>query len=827
MKKVQLFLSLLFFTHCLFSQTNGWYQYSQPKKIYDMKYDSVGNLHCGTDMGYVKLDNTLKVVDFKNLTSQTFPVGKLEQIAINSSNNNLLYAITDRKNILEINLTTNEIKYPLFNETLEDFTNNNFDHTKIYWAKNGTLYIFGGSKKFYQTLENGVLSAKKDIDFIPTSIIENKDGTKVYFASATKGLWVLDFANDSWVNYTKDNSGLNNNGLTDLGLDANDVLYITSYGGLCSLNNGVFTKYEKLQPNSTLNYPCFQVDIHPNNNEVVVRTSTNNSASHQGFTRIELANNTWSIFKQDDTNCVNKNTMDHSIYNADGSKILAIESFQGFNLAKNMVFDYKNNTCSEIDFNYLDAENINSYSNFNTRPGKASGTIDVGFTNNKGFNILNVHIAPHQQQFANLTLPIPNPVSTFQYDVLTHKDKFLVTNNKKEIQKVDKDNSVTTIENFNAGSLIKTKKGGFSITEKAQFVYSEFVGSDRKIFYKECDFSENTCSESTEMFANDRNLTSNVTFSCQETSDTELVCGVIKKNNSGENAIKIIKLDKATRNGTPVLETLISEIVTNIVRDIAFLDDTRSDGVNNPKAHIISDNGERIASISQTSNEPVKFFYSADKNKDGEVDSLEEVDDKWVDDEIYDDAGVFFNSIVGIFRIHDDNLASNDALKHLRKRFGHYLAHEDGTVGNRIKNSNADEVLKTKNITGSEFNNLPSDFKIYKMVVIGYSNYKYATFMNTNYGLLFKPEIDYNSILNIEVEQLLTSKVSVHPNPTRNRVIISGVEVGELSLLDLNGRKIRVSKAKNLDISGVSKGVYLVHIKTKNNKNISKKIIVQ
>lgn len=70
-------------------------------------------------------------------------------------------------------------------------------------------------------------------------------------------------------------------------------------------------------------------------------------------------------------------------------------------------------------------------------------------------------------------------------------------------------------------------------------------------------------------------------------------------------------------------------------------------------------------------------------------------------------------------------------------------------------------------------------------------------------------------------------KVVVSPNPAKNKITVSGVSVKRVSLLDLNGRTIQISNTKTLDFSGISKGVYIISIKTAGNRIMNRKIIIQ
>lgn len=835
MKTKMLIGLFLFFSLQTYTQTNGWHQYAQPKKIYDLKYDNAGNLHCGTDIGYIKLNSTGTVIDFKNLTSQTFPVGQLQQIAINPTNANFLYAITDRKSVIEINLTTNEIKFSDFNSTLEDYTTNNFENTNLYWANSGVAYFYGRSKKIYQTLENGVLSAVKDITFFPTAIIENNDGTKAYFASATKGLWELDITNNTWTNYTKDNSGLNNNGLTDLDIDTNDVLYISNYGGLCSLNNGTFTSYEEQVPNSTLNYPTFQVDKHPTRNEVVVRTSLANSANQLGFATVELNTDTWMIYKNDDTNCVNKNTLDHANYTPDGSKILAIEAYSGgFVDTKHVEFDPDNDTCTPINMNYSNASNINQYSNVNIRSPKNGGEdeIEVGFTNNDGFSIQKLPIASGSSQpvYLNSDIVLANENGTYQYEVLSAKHKFLVTNNKNEMQFVDEDNFVVkqTLVGIGNGGIIQTKIPVSSSPKNAsvntQLILSTFNnGSERKIDIISCDIENNSCTEATEVFANDRILTSHATFGCTEESDTELLCGIIKEDANSQIALELINYDISSKISTLVLTMGIFNLITSINRDIFFLNPNPEDNTDNPNAHFTSNDGKQLNKIENVGNTPTVTSQELDENNDGNPEEIKTSNIVNVfGRQLLSGEPITFLKALFLY-LEKANEGGGEVSERVRQRFGQFIAIREGSSKN-IKNKNGTEIPHII-IPDSKFENLPEDFSIYKTIRYFNSTEDFTLILHTNYGLIYKPSINVSSVLSVDENLFAENKISVYPNPATNKITISGAVVKKLSLFDLNGIKIATSNTKTIDLTGIAKGIYIVKTTTADGYSVSKKLI--
>jgi len=78
---------------------------------------------------------------------------------------------------------------------------------------------------------------------------------------------------------------------------------------------------------------------------------------------------------------------------------------------------------------------------------------------------------------------------------------------------------------------------------------------------------------------------------------------------------------------------------------------------------------------------------------------------------------------------------------------------------------------------------------------------------------------------------LLKSKISIFPNPaTSNIQLAYGQAINMLSmeLLDLQGKRIKTidRKSKNIDVSGLAKGLYLLYIKTEQGV-LREKIVVE
>ena len=84
-----------------------------------------------------------------------------------------------------------------------------------------------------------------------------------------------------------------------------------------------------------------------------------------------------------------------------------------------------------------------------------------------------------------------------------------------------------------------------------------------------------------------------------------------------------------------------------------------------------------------------------------------------------------------------------------------------------------------------------------------------------------------DATLTIEDIHPLDSRISVYPNPTANRIYIQGENILQTELFDLRGRKVKATNQKQIDLSDITSGSFILKVTT--NKNISKsfKIIKQ
>jgi len=82
-----------------------------------------------------------------------------------------------------------------------------------------------------------------------------------------------------------------------------------------------------------------------------------------------------------------------------------------------------------------------------------------------------------------------------------------------------------------------------------------------------------------------------------------------------------------------------------------------------------------------------------------------------------------------------------------------------------------------------------------------------------------------NATLTVEDIYPLDSRISVYPNPTANRIYIQGENILQAELFDLRGRKVNVTNQKQIDLSDITSGSFILKVTTNNNKSKSFKII--
>lgn len=85
---------------------------------------------------------------------------------------------------------------------------------------------------------------------------------------------------------------------------------------------------------------------------------------------------------------------------------------------------------------------------------------------------------------------------------------------------------------------------------------------------------------------------------------------------------------------------------------------------------------------------------------------------------------------------------------------------------------------------------------------------------------------DLAAVLSVENNSGLP-EIMLYPNPASNYITVTGVDVKELILFDLHGRKIATSSTKDLALSDFAKGIYLLTISDKNRRISKRKVIIE
>jgi len=82
-----------------------------------------------------------------------------------------------------------------------------------------------------------------------------------------------------------------------------------------------------------------------------------------------------------------------------------------------------------------------------------------------------------------------------------------------------------------------------------------------------------------------------------------------------------------------------------------------------------------------------------------------------------------------------------------------------------------------------------------------------------------------DATLTIEDLSSATSSIYVYPNPTANRIYIQAENITKAELFDLMGRKVKTTNQKQIDISEMGIGTFILKVTTETNNTKSFKII--
>lgn len=131
---------------------------------------------------------------------------------------------------------------------------------------------------------------------------------------------------------------------------------------------------------------------------------------------------------------------------------------------------------------------------------------------------------------------------------------------------------------------------------------------------------------------------------------------------------------------------------------------------------------------------------------------------------------------------------------------------------NTINNSNLFRLGLTESGNSNYFNAAVDDLKIYNYVISDAD----ATSLYSN------------NVLSSEKFNSQNLKATIYPNPaSTNFTIEMENEVKSVEIYSIQGQKVLTSKAKNVNVSNLSKGMYLVRIEDTNNTIATQKLIIK
>ena len=82
-----------------------------------------------------------------------------------------------------------------------------------------------------------------------------------------------------------------------------------------------------------------------------------------------------------------------------------------------------------------------------------------------------------------------------------------------------------------------------------------------------------------------------------------------------------------------------------------------------------------------------------------------------------------------------------------------------------------------------------------------------------------------NGTLTIEDIEQIPNQIFVYPNPTTDRIYIQGENILQTELFDIRGRRVKTTNQKQIDISEMGIGTFILKVTTETNNTKSFKII--
>lgn len=169
--------------------------------------------------------------------------------------------------------------------------------------------------------------------------------------------------------------------------------------------------------------------------------------------------------------------------------------------------------------------------------------------------------------------------------------------------------------------------------------------------------------------------------------------------------------------------------------------------------------------------------------------------------------------------------------------FAHNVKHSTVTNGHIIAATHDSDVsqfgLRYSKDGGQTWTNIPIEDLMYLRSnnVFGSTDFNFyddfADIYVSTSGLgVIKYTLDFTTLSIGEPELISGSLVSIYPNPATDLVNISAKEnVSSVEIIGLSGQKLITSESKQINVSHLSKGIYIVKIQLQNGKTETKKLI--
>ena len=105
-------------------------------------------------------------------------------------------------------------------------------------------------------------------------------------------------------------------------------------------------------------------------------------------------------------------------------------------------------------------------------------------------------------------------------------------------------------------------------------------------------------------------------------------------------------------------------------------------------------------------------------------------------------------------------------------------------------------------------------------------NGEYAVIVTSENGCADTSSCHVISTLSVENNPMLAKQITLYPNPTSNEINVqTDLDVSEIYVLDLQGKQLQKTTSKEVSLSKLTSGIYLIKVKLKNNETWTSKVI--